>query len=217
MKVAAIMPCRGRAEQTRRNLLRLKQAAGMPFQLIAVTHEEDVRQQLRPLDFIVVDHHPGRLGYWVGMAAAMSKLADGVTHIVNLANDLLPGREWLRRGAEAYERRFATGPGLMGFNEGIHGPELSPHFMISIELLRDFGGWPTWYKHNYGDLELCTRAQEQGRYGKAAWALLYHDHHLTGAALDQVYAEGSEHHVADRKLFESRRYSQWTTFSSFQS
>jgi hypothetical protein len=189
----------------------------MPCQLIVVTHEDEVRQKLKSILNLTVDHHPRRLTYWQGMSAGTLRIDRDTTHIVNLANDLLPGREWLRRGAEAYERRFATGPGLMGFNDGIHGPELSPHFMISVSLLMDFGGWPVWYRHNYGDTELCTRAQEANLYGKAAWAVLYHDHFMTGASRDSVYAEGEAYHVEDRKLFEARRYSQWTTFSSFSS
>ena len=47
-----------------------------------------------------------------------------------------------------------------------------------------------WYKHNYGDTELCERAIADGVYAKAPWAILYHNHPYWAGADDEVYAEG---------------------------
>lgn len=97
----------------------------------------------------------------------------------------------------------------MGFNGDGHGPEHSCHFLIHRLLLAQLGGWPTWYRHNFGDTELCQRAAGLGCYAKAAWAILYHNHPVAGAAADGVYAEGGAHWAEDQRLFEERRRLGW--------
>jgi GT2 family glycosyltransferase len=77
--------------------------------------------------------------------------------------------------------------------------------LIHRDLLASFGGWPVWYHHNFGDTELCLRAQQAGRYGKAAWAVLFHDHVFFGAPDDAVYAEGRSRAHEDEALFQQRR------------
>jgi len=210
MKVACIMPCYGRAEQTERNLRRLQQSAGFRAEYIATAFESEVWKTLQTMGkyspkLLTLDTHAT---YWQGMKLGM-KLAHDCTHVVNLANDLLPGYKWLKKGVDAYIRRFGSTPGLMGFNDGIHGPEHSPHFLIDVRLLEEFGGWPTWYTHNYGDTELCQRAMEQNRYGKAAWAVLYHDHRVTGAEPDEIYAEGDHSFPEDLTTYQNRSQARW--------
>jgi hypothetical protein len=129
--------------------------------------------------------------------------------LCGLANDLLPGRDWLARGLSAYRETFGQGDGLLGFNDGIHGVDHSPHFLISRRLLERYGGWPVQYWHNYGDLELCQRAIRDGLYAKAPWAVLYHDHHITGGQHDAVYREGDASVQQDRQLYEQRRRAGW--------
>lgn len=219
MKIAAIMPCRGRAEQTIENVQRLVDTAGLgwdEWELTLIVDNDTVT--LRAL--ITGSHAQAAVdtlgteqrGYWHALQAA-TKRTDA-THIVNLANDLLPGYYWLERAKQAYIARFGNGgDGLMGFNDGIHGPEHSPHFLISRRLLEHYGGWPVWYQHNYGDTELCQRAQQDGRYAKAAWAVLYHNHVLTGNSADAVYQEGDETRRRDRRLFNQRKARGWPPIS----
>ena len=99
---------------------------------------------------------------------------------------------------------------MIGFNDGIHGEGLAPHFLISRGLLNQFGGWPVWYKHEYGDAELCARAQAHGAYSKACYAVLYHDHPFIGGVTDSVYAEGQASRNEDAALFAERRKQAWT-------
>jgi hypothetical protein len=218
MEIAAIMPCRGRVEQTEGNIIRLRKASNFPYKLICITSEPEIWKTLRTMGEYSPDEvicREGRVTYWDAMQAGlMSMPAQHATHIVNLANDLLPGYQWLRKGVEAYTRRFGSGPGLMGFNDGIHGPEHSSHFIIDRHMLEELGGWPIWYRHNYGDTELCRRTQEINRYGKAAWAVLYHNHPVTGANKDSVYTEGDNDYLHDRQIFESRSKSLWQMPSS---
>lgn len=207
--IAAIMPCRGRPEQTIANVKRLLATAGkVEWDLhLVVGGEPELAAQLRGLvEKLTI--WPNRLTYWEALTLIT---ADTYTPLLcNLANDLLPGRDWLARGLAAYRARFGDGDGLMGFNDGVHGPELSPHFLISRVLLERYGGWPVRYKHAYGDTELCVRAQQDGLYGKAPWACLYHNHPFLGAENDSVYDEGMASLGEDRALFYQRRAQGWT-------
>lgn len=209
--IAAIMPCRGRTEQTIANVKRLLAMAGrVEWQLICMvdsdhtTHTALVEAK-QPI-WVAANNFGG---YWSCLSAAFAQWPE-FPLIVNLANDLLPGRDWLERCYGAYRARFGEGgDGLMGFNDGLHGPELSPHFLISRRLLDRYGGWPVHYQHNYGDTELCLRALQDSCYGKAAWAVLYHNHPFMGASEDSVYSEGQASFNQDRALFYERRERGW--------
>lgn len=218
MNIAAIMPCRGRAAQTVANVRRLLATAGdVEWRLVCVIDGDDQVADAIAHMTIVSDNpslHFIPLERCVGYWAALREATEHRRHrdallLVNLANDLLPGRHWLARGVAAYRARFGDGDGLMGFNDGLHGPEHSSHFLISRALLERYGGWPVWYQHNFGDTELCRRAQRDGLYGKAPWALLFHDHLENGAADDAVYQEGRQSYDADARLFEERRKAGW--------
>lgn len=215
MDIAAITPCRGRAEQTVTNVRRLLAAAGdAGWDLIAVGSSGDfqplvsLERDVKDARLRVIAHNESeRLTYWQALVYATER--SDAPLLVNLANDLIPGRHWLARGVAAYRARFGDGDGLMGFNDGLHGPEHSSHFLISRALLERYGGWPVWYQHNFGDTELCRRAQQDGCYGKAPWAVLFHDHLENGAADDAVYQEGRASYERDARLFEERRRGGW--------
>lgn len=211
MDVAAIMPCRGRAEQTVTNVRRLLATAGYEDWHLVCVVSDDLDNGLGPKlnrAGAAIAYLP-QFTYWQALTYVTSQLQDHVSLIANLANDLIPGRHWLARGVAAYRARFGDADGLMGFNDGLHGPEHSSHFLISRALLDRYGGWPTWYQHNFGDTELCRRAQQDGCYGKAPWAVLFHDHLENGAADDTVYQEGRASYERDARLFEERRRAGW--------
>ena len=217
--IAAIMPCRGRAEQTVCNVKRLLATAGrVEWQLWCVVsniHDPNLGTWIdEATDHRVQVVWRPEFTYWQALAY-MCKHVDTLSPMIaTLANDLLPGRDWLARCMAAYTARFFDGDGLMGFNDGIHGPDLSPHFLISRRLLDHYGGWPTWYQHTHGDAELCARAQADGCYGKAPWAILYHDHPIVGAVTDSVYAEGSASIDRDATLYQQRRAANWPRVSA---
>jgi hypothetical protein len=213
MRVAAIMPCRGRADQTVRNVRRLLATAGYSdWQLICVgaEHESRLLQQCAELG-ATIRHapHRQRLTYWEALTLGADPLSRNTTLFANLANDLLPGQHWLQRAVAAYQATFGDGPGLLGFNDGHHETGHSCHFLISRALLDDYGGWPIWYDHAYGDTELCQRAIADGLYAKAPWATLYHDHPFFGGDDDAVYAEGRAKVDQDHALYERRRMNGW--------
>lgn len=211
MNVAAIMPCRGRHEQTVRNVRRLLATAGYePWPLILTGTPADFQPiaELTHAGRITLLASPGeRLTYWQAMA--IGYFATDQELIVNLANDLLPGQHWLGRAVAAYKETFGEGIGMVGFNDGHHETGHSCHFLIHRGLLERYGGWPTWYDHNYGDTELCQRAIADGLYVKAPWATLFHDHPYFGGQDDVVYAEGRARADKDHQLYEWRRARGW--------
>lgn len=222
--IAAIMPCRGRAEQTVRNVRRLLATAGMAhgsdWTLYLVSGEQDhamitaiagqIAQEAHQ-SVIIATSATARLTYWQALAMVTERA--NAPLIANLANDLLPGQHWLARAAAAYQQTFGDGPGMVGFNDGHHETEHSCHFLIGRALLDRYGGWPVWYDHTFGDTELCQRAIGDGLYAKAPWATLFHDHPYFGGADDGVYAEGRALGERDHQLYEQRRRARWPTIS----
>lgn len=218
--IAAIMPCRGRAEQTVRNVKRLLATAGMPqgpesWQLICmIDRDPEVNAALAQADLPIWRMATERPGYWYALQQATNYWHE-FDLIVNLANDLVPGHQWLARGLGAYREAFpgANDYGLLGFNDGHHEIGHSCHFMIDRDLLTYLGGWPVWYQHNFGDTELCQRTIAMGMYAKAPWATLFHDHPYFGGDDDGVYAEGRAQNERDYRLYEQRRRAGWPTIS----
>jgi hypothetical protein len=216
-RVAAILPCRGRAEQTARNVQRLLATAGnVDWRLVCVCdNDRDVYASLDALDmsdlplgrfaldFLAEEHRRPRAGYWNALAHATGRTDAPL--LVNLANDLLPGAQWLARAVAAYDR---TGGRLkvLGFNDGINS---TAHFLIERAWLMDTMGWPVWYDHMCGDTEIVERATAAGVYGTLPWAVLYHDHEMVGAPNDAVYEEGKARWAHDRALFEQRKAAGW--------
>lgn len=218
--VAVILPCYGRYAQTLRYAARMVAVAGeVDAAWIAVGGTDESAT----IDALV-DTGPWagvcgpepRLSYW-------EALTRGTTHsgphsaptglpgvLCAVANDVWAGDDWLQRGLVAYHARFADGEGLMGFAGDGHGVDHACHFLIGRRLLDHLGGWPTHYRHNFGDTELCQRAQAMGRYAKARHAVLEHRHVWHGTAPDDaVYAAGRERWDADAALFERRKAKGW--------
>lgn len=214
MNIAAIMPCRGRPEQTVANIRRLLGTAGMgqgpeTWQLICIVDRDDtVQRALVDADLPIWRMDARHKGYWNALRQATDYWPE-FSHVVNLANDLLPGQHWLKRAADAYQQTFGEDAGMIGFNDGHHEVGHSCHFLIDRRLLASFGGWPVWYDHNFGDTELCQRAIADGVYAKAPWAVLYHDHPYFGGGDDQVYQEGRAEVERDQRLYHERRRAGW--------
>jgi len=224
--IAAIMPCRGRPEQTVRNVNRLLATAGdVEWRLTLVVDGDPelyewmfdkLPQGVDSICSVTWSTKPPtqRVGYWGALKTGSEWLNNtNAPLLVNLANDLLPGQHWLQRAYSAYAQTFGDGPGMVGFNDGHHETEHSCHFLISRSLLDRYGGWPTWYDHNFGDTELCQRAIADRLYAKAPWATLFHDHPYFGGDDDRVYQEGRAQSERDGRLYDERRKRGWPTIN----
>ena len=210
MNVAAILPCRGRTQQTIQNVKRLLQTAGYErWRLYAVGGKEDsdTLTGLAKLGLPTLTAQADKLTFWEALHEATAITTEPL--ICTLANDLLPGQHWLRRAVAAYSEMFGSGLGMIGFNGDSHELNHSCHFLIHRDLVAKYGGWPKWYQHAFGDTELCERAIADGLYAKAPWSILFHDHVYWGGADDPVYAEGRATVEADQRLYERRKARAW--------
>lgn len=212
MNVAAIMPCRGRAEQTVANVRRLLATAGaVEWRLVGVISETPgLGGQLSELGVSSLEYNR-RMTYWQALEVATRETVEPL--LASLANDLLPGQHWLQRAVAAYAQTFGDGLGMVGLNDGHHETNHSCHFLIHRGLLDRYGGWPVWYDHNYGDTELCQRAIADNVYVKAPYATLFHDHPYFGGNDDPIYAEGRARAEQDRQTYEDRRMRGWPLVS----
>jgi hypothetical protein len=213
VNIAAIMPCRARAEQTVANVRRLLATAGYGnWRLICVCDGDRETYDVirRELPDVVVGGSQQRQGYWRCLQQGTTQQGAGATHLISLANDLWACDDWLRLAVEDYRAAFGDGDGLLGFAGDGHGERHSCHVLISRNLLDRYGGWPTVYHHNFGDRELCLHAQQDGVYAKSTRAWLEHCHPERGLADDDaVYQEGRATYKADEALFVERRRLGW--------
>lgn len=218
--VAVILPCYGRHEQTLEYAQRMVRKAGAVDALwLAVggtTESATIDALVDTRKWIGSCGPAERFTYWQALAEGEATLPVWADEFGNppvlcaVANDVWAGEAWLERGLAAYHARFADGEGLMGFAGDGHEVGHSCHFLIGRRLLAHLGGWPIWYKHNFGDTELCLRAQALGRYGKATHAVLEHKHVWAGAAPDDaVYQAGRERWSEDEALFRARQARGW--------
>lgn len=207
-----LLPAKGRHAATLALLPRLISTAGAPFNLVVIVDGDKVlaRKLAACRKSFPVLENTQRVGYWHSLKRAAAE-TDG-EFIVNLANDLLPGTQWLQRALDAYRLTFGEGEGLIGFNDGVHFGEHAAHALIKRSLLRRWYGddyWPLGYDHTFGDAELSTRAQQEGRFAVAQYAVMFHDHPYTGGQTDAVYALGQAQTDKDKALFYRRMNHNW--------
>lgn len=203
----AVLPCHKRLDMTVELIPRLIQTAGMKVQIIAVAGAEsaDVVRATASAGAFGMIAKSERLTYWQAMDLATRELPDSAI-VANLANDILPVWRWYDH---AYQSIIATDKKVIGFNGDGHDATHACHFMTSMEYIRSLGGWPTWYRHNFGDTEICQRALEQGVFYKNPWAILYHNHPVMGRAIDTAHNDIPPSHP-DHSTFEYRRNNKWT-------
>ena len=214
--IAAIMPCQGRAEQTVANVRRLLETAGFADWRLLCVADGDIDAYNALSEAAIGDSRLYTLytqagGYWKVLSSVTT---DAPSHFINLANDLWACDNWLALALEEYRHAFAGGDGLLGFSGDGHAYHHSCHFLISRQLLTRYGGWPVWYSHNFGDAELCARAQADNLYAKSRHAWLEHCHPLRGLAPDDaVYQAGQATYRQDELLFVERRRLGWPSAS----
>lgn len=213
MRVTVILPCYSRPEQTLALVPRLLATAGLSrdvWELICVTQgDAELAAQLQTISGIRILAGKKNVGYWNALRVATQFSQSPI--LCNLANDLLPGFHWLRKALTAYDATFKDGIGMLGLNDGIRTDQ-SAHFLIARSLLESWYGkdlWPTMYAHSFGDSEMCDRAKAMEKYVIAPFAVMYHNHHFTGARKDEVYVLGQQSMDRDHALYEMRKANHW--------
>lgn len=218
--ILAILPARGRVAETVALIPRLLATAGdVSWRLIVVTDADpDLGSALR----FDVPRHPNlalmhlreRLGYWrILSLVTRQAIAQGaqINYMCGLANDLLPGHDWLKRAHDVALAHSSRGGPLVAFNDGIRSDHAA-HCLMSTWLAHRWYGdlyWPAMYDHLWADNELTERAKQEGRFVSAPYAVLYHNHFLTGQPMDAVYQLSHKHETADRLTYDRRRRNSW--------
>ena len=209
------MPAKGRPAQTLESARRLLSTAGVDDAawLLVIMCDDDpaLYDHLRgglAGKRVILHNSTQRLGYWRALAQGASMVGDA-THLVNLANDLLPGAGWLAKMLEHSQYHAA---GVAAFNDGINVYGTAAHFCASIDVLRR---WypntlvPLHYDHMFGDAEIAARAEQDHCFSRAPWAVLYHNHAYIGNTLDDIYKLGHAQAYADQAIYERRRANGW--------
>jgi hypothetical protein len=186
---------------------RLIQTAGMKVQIITVGGQEsaDVVQATASAGAYGIIAKAERLTYWQAMDLATRKLPDTAV-VANVANDVLPVWRWFNHAYESL--RESDLDGVIGFNGDGHDAMHACHFMTTMRYIRSLGGWPVWYRHNFGDTEICYRAVEEKKFYKHPWAILYHNHPVMGRSIDEAHKDIPASDI-DHKTFMHRRRNGW--------
>jgi GT2 family glycosyltransferase len=127
--------------------------------------------------------------------------------VVLAADDLEWQPGWLD-AALARLQEFPDGWGLVGFNDGHWGEELSTHYLMSRRFVREvLGGVIAWeaYRHSFNDREANARARAAGRYAWCENARVLHRHWLFGERpQDTTDTRLLGEHPESQRAFEQR-------------
>jgi GT2 family glycosyltransferase len=128
--------------------------------------------------------------------------------VVLVADDLRFEHGWLDAALECLAE-FPDGWGLVGFNDGHFGPELSTHYLMSRRFIVEvLGGVVAWseYRHSFNDVEANERAKMAGRYRWCENARVGHEHWLFGGRdMDETDQRELGHHPVSQERFYHRQ------------
>lgn len=217
MRVVGVLPTLGRLEAILELIPRLVASAAYALELHVIvdgrrSEYDAIFSRCNPQQYSYNLHlDTGGRGYWSMMSTGANYSSAEL--IVNLANDLLPGREWLHRAVLSYKEQFGKEYGVLGLWDGVHDRgEHCGHFIAHREFLRGLYGdalYPTDYFHLFGDTEIVARAKQMGLWAVEPWAALFHNHPATGAQTDEVYRTAHQRYWRDKQIYEQRAANNW--------
>lgn len=208
MKPSVLIPTTGRPDRAEACVRNLRDTADVEI-IAAVDADPESARRLAPLvdKLLVASHYRGCSQAWNDCLAE----ATG-DPIVFAADDLVWKEGWLEAALAKLEE-FDDGWGLVGFNDGHWGEELSTHYLMSrrfiVEVLGGVIAWPE-YKHSFNDLEVCGRAREAHRYAWCEEAHVRHEHWLFGdRPQDDTDTRRLPDHPTDQAHFDRRKAEGW--------
>lgn len=221
MKVAMILPTKGRAEQMRRNvdaMLSLPMAKQVTeFYLVlgviwddaeTVKAAEFLQKKWRESDvtIVIILREPGSTTV-DGINKCYAAFWDKADWFVLANDDQVYNEDWLQNALLSAEKHGAH---VVGFND-LHTniDEYAPHFMMTGEFIQtELGGFmaPPEYKTWWFDREICERAHRLGVYAPSWKSIVEHCHPDWGTAeVDSTYEEMTPYREVDRELYLSRQ------------
>jgi hypothetical protein len=172
--------------------------------IAAVDADEETARRLYPLVETVLysDEYRGCSKAWNDALAATAG-----DPVVLVADDLIFRHGWLDAALDELNR-FPEGWGLVGFNDGHFGEELSTHYLMSrrfiVEVLGGVVAWPE-YRHSFNDLETTERAKRANRYRWCEDARVDHEHWLFGdRGMDETDQRELPNHPGSQEAFSRR-------------
>lgn len=203
MTISVLIPTTGRPDRGESCIKRLRETADVEI-VCAVDADPESATRLAPLvdKLLVCKGYRGCSQAWNDCLAEASG-----DPIVFAADDLIWGDGWLEAALAKLEE-FEDGWGLVGFNDGHWGAELSTHYLMSrrfiVEVLGGVVAWPQ-YKHSFNDLETSERAKRANRYAWCEDAHVYHEHWLFGDRdQDDTDARRLPQHPEDQRHYDLR-------------
>ena len=172
--------------------------------IAAVDADPETAERIEPLveQLLYSSEHEGCSKAW--NACLAESTGDPV---VFAADDLIWRPGWLEASL-AKLGEFEGGWGLVGFNDGHWGAELSTHYLMSRRFIVEvLGGVVAWefYRHSFNDLETCERARRAGRYAWAEEAHVEHEHWLFGGReQDETDMRTLADHARSKQLYDER-------------
>jgi GT2 family glycosyltransferase len=204
--VSILLPTTGRPGMAERCINGIRETTqGHSVEIVcAVDADEESRDRLTPLveKMLYSGSYRGCSNAWNDCL----RMCEG-DPVVFAADDLRWGSGWLEK-ALACLQEFQENWGLVGFNDGHWGPELSTHYLLSrrfiVEVLGGVVAWP-FYKHSFNDLEVNERAKRAGRYTWCEDAHVVHEHWLFGdRAQDSTDTRTLGEHPACEQIYHRR-------------
>lgn len=203
--ISILLATMGRPEMAEACVLGLLGSTNHNLEIVAaVDGPEEDAQRLYDLG-CVVDHSYERRGCSSAWNAALAHATGDL--LVLAADDLHFEPGWLD-AALAKLAEFPEGWGMVGFNDGHWGEELSTHYLMSrrfiVEVLGGVVAWPC-YGHSFNDAEANERARRAGRYAWCEEARVGHSHWLFGdREKDETDTRGLASYAEAERIFNQR-------------
>lgn len=221
MKVAVLLPSKGRAKQLEGTLLSLDHqllTAEVSLLVIVAALENDL-ETVSTVKRIMAAGSNAPVEVHLVTRGPDSSAVDGWNWAYRYAYGL--GAEWFVLGADdidfwagcidiAVSEAQKTGSQVIGLNDTFTNiDKYAPHYMASRRFTRDhLGGLmaPPVYRAWWFDREVCEIAQEVSSYAPAWDAIAKHYHpDFTDTPMDETYQEAWPDHDRDKKVYLHRK------------
>ena len=211
--ISVLLATTGRPEQVRALIENLRQTTtGHEVELVAAVDADSktravIAGAVPSMGFRIVldyqDDYRGSSRAWNDALAACNG-----DPVVLAADDLEFQPGWLDAALQCLTG-FPDGWGLVGFNDGHWGAELSTHYLMSRRFIVEvLGGVVAWqaYSHSFNDREANDRAHMAGRYAWCEQAHVRHNHWLFGdRPQDPTDTRLLGEHPASAQAYEQRK------------
>lgn len=206
MTVSSLLATTGRkrmAEESVRGFLETTEDHDTEV-VAAVDNDPDTAEVLEGLGCLV-DYSEKYRGASKAWNAALSHAKGNL--LVLAADDLEWGPGWLSAALMKMDE-FPGGWGLVGFNDGHWGDDLSTHYLMARRFVVEvLGGVVAWdgYKHSFNDREANARALMAGRYAWCKDAHVFHRHWIFGDRhQDETDSRLLGDHAESQLLYQAR-------------